>query len=68
MDRGGAAAAGDGRGQGKALGADLHAVLRIAADLDAALGRQGIEPLAGIHGADRIDVEEIDLGDGVCPR
>ena len=48
----------------KALGADLHAVLGVAADLDPALGRQGVEPLAGVHRADRIDVEEIDLGDG----
>ena len=41
MEGGGAAAAGDGRGQRDVLGADLHAVLRVAADLDAPLRQSG---------------------------
>ena len=65
MARGGTSDLGDGPGQGDFLGANFRTVLGVAADLDPALGRYGVESLGRRHLADRVRVEQLDLGNGV---
>src|ERR1700674_2879617 len=54
---------GDGLGEGYALGASLHAVLRVGAFLDAAGSHERAEPFALIHCARRVHIEKAHLAD-----
>jgi hypothetical protein len=63
VDGQGAAGAGDRPGKGDGLRADGHAVLGVAADLQAAFFHEGIQSLAGVHFSGGMHVEEHGLAD-----
>ena len=66
LDEDVAADVGDGVGEGNAFGTYLHAVLREAAFLDAAIASEGAEAVFLEDFAGGVVVEELDLGDGGC--
>ena len=60
---GGAAGPADGGGEGEFLGADLDAILGVAAVGDAAFAHDGFEAVVGVDLAGGMEVEVLDLGE-----